>query len=71
MDKREFLKTTGLLGVASLIPFGKSLAKVSNESASSSCTLIPTETAGPFPLDLTATLFIFARMSARPKREFV
>src|SRR5262249_37807847 len=48
------LKTTGLLGAASLLPFQKTLLK-----AADICTLIPTETAGPFPLDLTANTFYF------------
>lgn len=59
-DRREFLKATGILGVGSLIPFGKTFA--GNEDtgkAMGSCVLIPTETAGPFPLDLTANTSYF------------
>ena len=58
MDKREFLRSAGLLGVASLMPFGKLIAD-NQEKTSSSCVLIPTETAGPFPLDLTANTNFF------------
>lgn len=57
MNKRDFLKTTGLLGVASVIPFGKLFAEGNKESEG--CVLIPTETAGPFPLDLTANTAFF------------
>ena len=51
MDKREFIKKIGLLGAASMLPLSKGIAKAITKS--NSCTLIPTETAGPFPLDLT------------------
>lgn len=51
--RRSFIKTTGLLSVASLIPIGKVFAGSKSLNNTSSCTLIPVETAGPFPLDLT------------------
>ncbi|MCB0792216.1 MAG: T9SS type A sorting domain-containing protein [Flavobacteriales bacterium] len=63
MNKREFLKTGGLLGVASLLPTGRLFAS----GAAGSCVLIPTETAGPFPLDLTANTFYF-RQDVREDR---
>lgn len=59
MNKREFLRTTGLLGVASLIPFGKTIAEDNGTNKTASCTLIPTETAGPFPIDLTTNTNFF------------
>jgi protocatechuate 3,4-dioxygenase beta subunit len=61
MDKnrRDFIKMTGLLGAASLMPFGKVLAETNETNKVASCTLIPTETAGPFPLDLTANTTFF------------
>lgn len=65
-DRRAFLKTTGLLGVASLFPFGKALA-AGSQVKQASCTLIPAETAGPFPLDLTANNFYF-RQDVRETR---
>lgn len=58
-DRRDFIKTAGLLGAASLVPFGKVLAGTSDTKKAASCTLIPTETAGPFPLDLTANTTFF------------
>ncbi len=56
MNKREFLKVSGLLGLGSMMPFGSILAHDpgDNKPTDDGCTLIPTETAGPFPLDLTA-----------------
>lgn len=59
-DRREFLKTTGILGVASLLPFGKAIAESTDvKKIKDGCVLIPTETAGPFPLDLTANTTFF------------
>jgi protocatechuate 3,4-dioxygenase beta subunit len=58
-NRREFIKTTGLLGAASLIPFGNVIAENNGSNKVASCTLIPTETAGPFPLDLTANTTFF------------
>ena len=58
MNKRDFLKTSGMIGVASLLPFKKMLADVATVQAGG-CVLIPAETAGPFPLDLTANPFYF------------
>lgn len=55
-NRRDFIKTTGLLSAASLIPFSKIFAETNKVA---SCTLIPTETAGPFPLDLTANTTFF------------
>jgi len=59
-DRRDFLKTTGILGVASLLPFGKAIAESTDlKKIKDGCVLIPTETAGPFPLDLTANTTFF------------
>lgn len=57
MDKRTFLKTTGLFSVASLLPLAKtfSLAKTSGGG----CDLVPSETAGPYPLDLSSNANMF------------
>jgi protocatechuate 3,4-dioxygenase beta subunit len=61
MNKREFLKRTGLLGAATLLPFERLLSASGNSTNRSSnvCTLIPSETAGPFPLDLTTNTYYF------------
>lgn len=58
MNKREFLRTSGLLGAATLLPAGRLFAS-SEAGASGACVLIPSETAGPFPLDLSANSFYF------------
>lgn len=55
MTKREFLQKSGLLGLASLLPFHSPLLAATPPS----CVLIPSETTGPFPLDLTENSFYF------------
>ena len=59
MKKRTFLKSGSLLGLASLFPVGSALSRNPAKSQTASCTLIPTETAGPFPLDLTENTNFF------------
>jgi protocatechuate 3,4-dioxygenase beta subunit len=56
MKRKEFLKSLGLVGFGSTIVGAKAVAKtnaVPSKLPPNVCTLIPTETAGPFPLDLT------------------
>jgi protocatechuate 3,4-dioxygenase beta subunit len=57
MDKRTFLKTSGLLGIASLLPLGKTFSLATNNAGG--CSLIPSETAGPYPLDLSTNASMF------------
>lgn len=59
MNKRDFLKTAGLFGAASIIPSGGNILKAATHSSEGECVLIPSETAGPFPLDLTENVFYF------------
>jgi protocatechuate 3,4-dioxygenase beta subunit len=60
MNKRDFLKTTVLAGAASIMPTNVFASKSETElDPSTVCTLIPSETAGPFPLDLTENTFYF------------
>jgi len=60
MNRKDFLKGLGLAGAASVLPAGIALnrLKADNEPPSS-CVLIPTETEGPFPLDLSANTAFF------------
>ncbi|GAB5466928.1 MAG: hypothetical protein Kapaf2KO_23640 [Candidatus Kapaibacteriales bacterium] len=58
MDKRTFFKAAGVLGTGLMV--GKSKA-VSSPSQTQSCVLVPSETAGPFPLDLTENDQFFRR----------
>lgn len=68
MNKREFMRATGLLGAATFLPVQRIFG--SPVSPKGACVLIPTETAGPFPLDLTANEFYF-RQDIREGQEGV
>lgn len=60
MNRKDFLRMAGLAGVTPL--FGgvtKANNTTTNELPPDNCTLIPSETAGPFPLDLTANTTFF------------
>jgi protocatechuate 3,4-dioxygenase beta subunit len=58
-NRRNFLKTSGLLGVASLM--APAISPTLLQAKENACVLIPTETAGPFPLDLTENTTFFRR----------
>ncbi|RQO31351.1 hypothetical protein DBR32_05145 [Taibaiella sp. KBW10] len=59
MNRKEFLRASGLAGLGLSLPFTKAFAEEEPANNLASCTLIPTETAGPFPLDLTANTTFF------------
>lgn len=66
MKRGDFLKGLGLAGAGAVMPFGS--AKALNAAAkSTSCVLIPSETEGPFPLDLSANTTYF-RQDVREDR---
>lgn len=52
MKRHEFLKGIGLAGLGAL-PFARAAAQMADGKTAACPTLIPTETEGPFPLDLT------------------
>lgn len=70
MNKRQFLSSAGIMSLAALVPPTQLLAKKFEEESTASCVLIPTETAGPFPLDLTENTFYF-RQDVREDRQGV
>jgi protocatechuate 3,4-dioxygenase beta subunit len=66
MNKRTFLKAAGLAG-AGVVMTPRLRALEDTPPTPASCVLIPTETAGPFPLDLTENPFYF-RQDVREDR---
>jgi protocatechuate 3,4-dioxygenase beta subunit len=52
MKRSDFLKGAGLAGLGTLLPLNKAEA-ITNDLTKKACVLIPSETEGPFPLDLT------------------
>ena len=60
MNKRDFLKVAGLASAGSLLSTDviQNIANA-NQVTNPNCVLIPSETAGPFPLDLSANNFYF------------
>ena len=70
MDRKNFIKSVGLAGFGLTLPFSKLTASPSGDTTTDSCTLIPSETEGPFPLDLTANTTFF-RQDVREDRDGV
>lgn len=72
MDRKEFLKRVGIAGLGMTLPGVGVLAKPKETGAegSAECVLIPSETAGPFPLDLTENATFF-RQDVRESKEGV
>lgn len=66
-NRRDFLRLTGLAGAATVIPFKGVFPNDNLSTTPDECVLIPTETAGPFPLDLSDNPFFF-RQDVREDR---
>lgn len=60
-DRRDFLKLSAVFGAASLLPFRSAGAQAAGPATSPGCALIPNETLGPFPLDLSTNTFYFRK----------
>ena len=68
MKRKDFLRGFGLAGIASVLPKPAfSSARVLSGPQPPNCVLIPSETAGPFPLDLTENQTFF-RQDVREDR---
>jgi protocatechuate 3,4-dioxygenase beta subunit len=60
MKRSGFLKTLGALSTAPLVSVASAASqKPGSASARANCVLVPAETPGPFPLDLTDNAFFF------------
>ena len=70
MNRKEFLKSAGIVGLGMSLPSAKCAGKSTKTSTVDECVLIPSETAGPFPLDLTENNFYF-RQDVRETEEGV
>lgn len=59
MKRKDFIKGLGIAGAATLLPLGSLFAKTKDSINSGDCHLVPTETAGPYPLDLSNNPLMF------------
>ncbi len=59
MNRKSFFRTLGVVSAGALLP--KTALKAATAQGGVVCNLIPTETAGPFPLDLSANTFYFRK----------
>lgn len=67
MNRKDFLRSVGLAGIGLSMPASRVMADGVYSMRVNTCTLIPAETAGPFPLDLTANTF-YLRQDVRENR---
>ena len=59
MKRKNFLRSLGLGGIALFASPFASIAKDHKNEKRGGCSLIPSETPGPFPLDLSENDFFF------------
>ncbi|OWY25398.1 hypothetical protein C7N43_19030 [Sphingobacteriales bacterium UPWRP_1] len=67
MKRKDFLKRIGLAGAGLGLPVSEILLNKAGAKEVNSCVLIPTETSGPFPLDLSENTYYF-RQDVREDR---
>ena len=60
MERKDFLRGLGILGIGSVLPISRAKAAITKSlMPAGSCTLIPQETAGPFPWNMTTNTLFF------------
>jgi protocatechuate 3,4-dioxygenase beta subunit len=63
MERKDFLKAAGALGISTILPFSKTKAAINKLAqtglAANTCILIPQETAGPFPWNMMTNSLFF------------
>ncbi len=63
MERKDFLKGLGVIGIGSMLPINKAKAALGNINKNllpeNTCILIPSETAGPYPFDLSGNSAMF------------
>ncbi len=67
MRRIEFLKSLGVIGLGTMLPLSKSQEAIARAARSDirsggGCVLIPSETRGPYPLDLSSNSSMFRRV---------
>jgi protocatechuate 3,4-dioxygenase beta subunit len=70
MKRKDFLKGIGLVSATSLLPISNAFSLSKGSEKGGSCVLIPSETTGPFPLDLSGDTSMF-RTDIRETQEGV
>lgn len=65
MERKDFLKGLGVIGVGSMLPLSavkaakRGMQRVMSPSGTAVCVLVPNETAGPYPLNLSGNNAMF------------
>lgn len=67
MDRKKFLQLSGLTSLGLVVPNTQQNIAQTQQTTEGGCVIIPTETQGPFPLDLSANTYYF-RQDVREDR---
>ncbi|HMG16598.1 MAG TPA: T9SS type A sorting domain-containing protein [Saprospiraceae bacterium] len=59
MKRKDFIKGLGIAGAATFLPLGNLFSKSIDSITTGTCNLVQTETAGPYPLDLSNNPLMF------------